>query len=365
MDIEQLTELFERQNNAALDRIKDLEAEVDQLTARANRPGVPGVSGGALADAKNSLAHYARTGEFRAEMHGVSDPDGGYLIPSELADEITNQLIEISPIRRVARVEQVSTPDFSYPVNRRGASSGWAQELSERAETDSPNIAMVTPRGAELYANVPVSNWLLEDSRYDISRFIMENVQDEMAFQEGVAFVSGDGVGGKPKGYLAYDRDPAGDDQRPFGTIQTIPTGSASDITADSLIDLVYSLKSAYRQGGNVAFAMNSTTLSVIRKLKDGNGQWLWQDSMAAGQPGSLLGFPVVEAEAMPNIAAGNTPIALANWRRGYLISDVHGMSVIRDPYTRKGYTSFYISRRTGGAVLDSNSIKLLEISAS
>ena len=107
---------------------------------------------------------------------------------------------------------------------------------------------------------------------------------------------------------------------------------------------------------------MNSTTMATVRKLKNGDGDYLWRDSLAEGQPATLLGFRVEEAEDMPQIGAGTTPIAFGNWKRGYVITDIHGMKIIRDPYSRKGWTSFYVAKRTGGAVLDSQAIKLLSV---
>lgn len=361
---------FEQHHKVTADTIRELQDTVDKLEARLNRPGAGNFSGNAgeyeRKQARLALATYIRTGdatEFTAGMSGVSDPDGGYTIPSVLADAIVDQLVNVSPLRRLARVERVSSPDFSIPINRRGASSGWVTETGERTQTASPTIGLASPKGTGLYANVPVTNWLIADSKYDIAGFVIDNVVDEFSTQEGTAFVVGDGVAGKPKGFLSEPTSAAKDDVRPFGTLQTVKSGAATAITADGLIDTVYSLRSPYRRGDGVAWLMNSTTMASVRKLKSGDGEYLWRDGLSAGQPATLLGFPVEEVEDMPGIGAGTTPIAFGNWRRGYVISDIHSMTMLRDPLTRKGFTMFYVEKRTGGCVLDTNAIKLLTVS--
>lgn len=371
MENDEIIAAFEQHHSETAFTIKELQDSIDRVEARVNMPGRSSFNAEPgdheRREARTAFATFIRSGdasEFTAGMSGVSDPDGGYTIPSVLADQIVDQLINTSPMRRLCRVERVSSPDFAIPINRRGASSGWVTETGERTETASPTIGLVSPKGAGIFANVPVSNWLIADSKYDIANFVIENVVDEFSTQENSAFVVGDGVAGKPQGFLVGPQSAAADDSRPFGTLQTVNTGHATTITADSLIDLVYTLRSPYRRGDGVAFVMNSTAISVVRKMKDGNGSFIWQDSVSAGQPARLLGYPVEEVEDMPGIGAGSTPIAFGNWKRGYVVSDIHGMTVLRDPYTRKGYTLFYLEKRTGGCILDSNAVKLLKVAA-
>jgi len=369
MENEEIMAAFEQHHSVTADTIRELQDSIDRVEAKVNRPGSGSFNAVAgdheRREAQAAFATFIRTGdaaEFQAGMSGVSDPDGGYTIPSVLADQIIDLLVNVSLMRRLARVERVSSPDFSLPINKRGASSGWVTETGDRTATASPALGLVSPKSTGLYANVPVTNWLLQDSKYDIGKFVIENMIDEFSAQEGSAFVVGDGAAGKPKGFLTEAQSAAADDSRPFGTLQTVNTGNATAITADSLIDTVYSLRSPYRQGGGVAWLMNSTVISTVRKLKNGSGDFLWADSLQEGQPARLLGYPVEEVEDMPGIGAGTTPIAFGNWRRGYVILDVHGMTVLRDPFSRKGFTSFYVEKRTGGCVLDSNAIKLVRV---
>jgi len=370
MENEEVIAAFEQHHTATVDTIRDLQDSYDRIEARLNRPGSGNISGNAgdheRREAQAAFATFIRTGDaagFTAGMSEGSDPDGGYTVPSVLADAIVSQLVNVSPMRRLARVERVSSPDFGIPVNKRGASSGWVSETGERTATNSPAIGLVTPKGTGLYANVPVTNWLIADSKYDVASFVIENVVDEFSTQEGSAFVIGDGASGKPKGFLTNDQSTDADDSRPFATLQTVNSGLATEITPDNLIDMVYTLRTPYRQGNGVAWLMNSTTMSKVRKFKSGDGEYLWRDSLSAGQPATLLGYPVEEVEDMPAIGAGTTPIAFGNWKKGYVISDIHDMTVLRDPYTKKGYTLFYLEKRTGGCVLDSNAIKLLKVS--
>ncbi|WP_235816316.1 phage major capsid protein [Phaeovulum vinaykumarii] len=178
---------------------------------------------------------------------------------------------------------------------------------------------------------------------------------------EGAAFISGNGTN-KPTGFLAVTPEAADDATRTAGALQFVETAAAGVIVADDLINLVYKLRAGYRANGT--FVMNSTTAAVVHKLKDAEGRFMWADSLAAGQPARLLGYPVVIAEDMPSIAVGAFPIAFGDFRAGYTIADRTGVRLIRDEVTRKGYTGFYLSKRVGGIVTDDAAIKLMKIKA-
>ncbi|MEM1019633.1 MAG: phage major capsid protein, partial [Pseudomonadota bacterium] len=245
-------------------------------------------------------------------------------------------------------------------------SSGWVGETGARPETNTPTFQEVTPPYGEIYANPAASQAMLDDARFDVEAWLAEELAQEFAAQEGTAFVSGDGTS-KPKGFLTYATSNASDDTRPYGTIQTVVTGNAGAFPttdpADVLFELVHSLRPAYRQ--NAVFVMNTQTLSEIRKFKDDDGAYLWRPGLADQMPATLLGYPVVEAEAMDPIAADNSAVAFGNFKRGYLIADRHATRILRDPYSNKPFVHFYATRRVGGAVVDSNAIKLLKFSAS
>jgi HK97 family phage major capsid protein len=186
----------------------------------------------------------------------------------------------------------------------------------------------------------------------------------EFARAEGAAFVSGTGVN-QPAGFLTAPVSTATDAVRPFGTLQYRGSGDAAGFGAEpeaTLIDLVHSLKAGYRQGAS--WVMNSATLAEVRKLRTADGALLWQPGLIDGQPDRLLGYSIVEAEDMPDMAGGAFPIAFGNFKAGYLIAERSAIKILRDPFSNKPFVHFYAHRRVGGQVLDSAAIKLLKIEA-
>ena len=198
----------------------------------------------------------------------------------------------------------------------------------------------------------------------DLDQWISAEVEAAFAEQEGTAFVAGDGTN-KPKGFLDYTK--IAEASWVWGQIGYVATGVSGALPAsdpsDVLIDTVYALKSGYRQ--NASWVMNRKTQGAIRKLKDADGNYLWQPPAAAGQRAALMGFPLVEAEDMPDAGANTTPIAFGDFSRGYLVVDRTGVRVLRDPYSAKPYVLFYTTKRVGGGVQDFDAIKLLKYGVS
>jgi HK97 family phage major capsid protein len=212
----------------------------------------------------------------------------------------------------------------------------------------------------ELYAMPAATSALLDDSAVNIEEWIAEEVRDSFALQEGTAFVTGNGTA-KPKGFLDYTKVAQG--SWSWGNVGFISTGvdaafPASD-PGDKLIDLVYAVKSGYRANGT--FVFNRATQSVIRKMKDGEGNYLWQPAAKAGDASMLMGFPVAESEDMPTMAEDSYSVAFGDFRRGYLIVDRVGIRILRDPYSAKPYVKFYTTKRVGGGIQDFDAIKLLK----
>jgi HK97 family phage major capsid protein len=304
----------------------------------------------------------------RGAMTTDSAPDGGFTVPTQIDGMIQNQLIALSPMRTACGGGiLVGTSDYKKLINRRGATAGWVGERDPRGETETPLLGEIVPPMGEVYAYPSVTQWAVDDSQFDLSSFVQENVVDEFNLQEGHAFASGDGLK-KPRGFLTVTMSADGDGVRPFGTWQFVKTGSASGFAStapgDALIDLVYAVKPQYRTGPNVGWQMNSATAGIVRKFKDGEGRYIWQESLTAGEPALLCGFPVWLNEDMPDVAANALPIAFGNWRAGYLIVDRIGTRIVRDPYTKPGWLRLYISKRVGGAPADSRAIKFLKIAA-
>ena len=348
--------------------LDDHKRVVDDLVHKAVRPQL----GGGLAKSSLGLQHksafndYVRKGnaaplrDLEAKALSVgSDPDGGYLVPDETETTINGALKDISPIRAIAGVRQVSGSVYKKPFAITGAATGWVGETAARPETNSPTLAELAFPTMELYAMPSATQSLLDDSAVDIDQWIADEVRTAFAEQEGTAFVNGDGVS-QPRGFLTYTTVDNG--SWTWGNIGTVPTGvsaafPASD-PADVLIDLAYSVKSGHR--ANAHFVMNRATQSVVRKMKDADGSYLWQPGLVPGQSPTLMGFSVAEAEDMPDITADSHSIAFGDFQRGYLIVDRVGIRVLRDPYSAKPYVLFYTTKRVGGGVQDFDAIKFL-----
>ncbi len=284
-------------------------------------------------------------------------------MPEETEREIGRRLAAISPIRAISGNRQVSSNVYRKPFLISGAATGWVGETAARTQTASPTLAELAFPTVELYAMPAATQTLLDDSAVNIDEWIAAEVDTVFAEQEGAAFVNGDGEN-KPKGFLDYDKVAESSwEWTKLGFVLSGADGEfPEDNPADPLVDLVYALKAGYRQNGT--FVMNRRTQGEIRKLKDESGQYLWAPPAQAGAPATLMGFPVVEAEDMPDIAEDSFSIAFGDFRRGYLVIDRQGVRVLRDPYSSKPYVLFYVTKRVGGGVQDFDAIKLLKFSA-
>ncbi len=350
--------------DAALDEHKRV---VDDLAHKAARPAIGEHGKSPLGQQhKAAFEGYVRKGDVAAlselEAKALSvgtDSDGGYLVPDETETTINSALREISPIRAIAGVRQVSGSLYKKPFATTGAATGWVGETAARPETNTPTLAELSFPTMELYAMPSATQSLLDDSAVDIDQWIADEVRAAFAEQEAEAFVKGNGTN-KPRGFTTYET--TANASWEWGKIGHIATGRAGAFPgtnpADVLIDLIYAVRSSYR--ANAHFVMNRATQSVVRKMKDGDGNYLWQPAASPGQSSTLMGFAVAEAEDMPDIAAGANAIAFGDFRRGYLIVDRVGIRILRDPYSVKPYVLFYTTKRVGGGVQDFNAIKFL-----
>jgi HK97 family phage major capsid protein len=369
--LEQSFEAFEGED----DGVAALKAELETLKAKiaagviaAQRAPLEriGLDGVKSAEASAFVDQYIRRGiEAGLETKAIgssSDAIGGYAVPEEIDRAIDETLTAISPIRSIANVVKVGSAGYRKLIASGGTPSGWVGFEAARPETNTPSFTEVVPASGELYANPAVSQQMLDDAMFDVEKFLANEIATEFARAEGKAFVSGNGTN-QPLGFLSSPNATTADGTRPMGTLQTIGTGVAGAFPAsnpaDKLIDVVQSLRSPYRQGA--VFVMNSATASAIRKFKSTDGQFLFQPSLAAGQPATLLGYPLIEAEDMPDIAAASLSIAFGNFKAGYVIAERNATTILRDPYTHKPYVHFYATKRIGGQVVNSEAIKLLK----
>ena len=340
------------------------KAAMDRLSAERARPALEGKSG-SLPDGeyKAAFSAYVKHGEEKALQIGVN-ADGGYVVPAEVETEITRLMTHISPIRAIAGVRQVSGSVYKRPITVTGPATGWVGEAAARPTTNSQTLAELSYPTTELYAMPAATSAFLDDAAVDVGQWIADEVNAAFAAQETTAFVNGDGVN-KPNGFLNATK--VAESSWSWGNLGYLATGVSGALPAsnasDILIDLVYALKAGYRQ--NASWVMNRRTQGALRKLKDADGNYLWQPAAAADGRASFMGFPLVEAEDMPNIAANSFSLAFGDFKRGYLIVDRQGVSVLRDPFSSKPYVLFYTTKRVGGGVADYDAIKLLKFGVS
>lgn len=341
--------------------VGELQAAIDQANTKLAAMSVngPGAEGPADKDYTDAFrAHFSR-GSVQASLNKGAADEGGFLAPVEWDRTITDKLVEVSPMREIASVQTISTAGFKKLFNLRGTGSGWVGETAQRTETNTPEFGEMTFTPGEIYANPAATQGMLDDAAINLESWLAGEVQTEFAKQEGLAFVSGNGVN-KPNGFLSYATGAANAAANPLGSIGLIGAADTDVVTEDELLDLIYSVPSSYT--ADARFVMNRTSMGKIRKLRDADGRQLWQPSSVAGQPAQLLAYPVTEMADMPDMATGTTPIAFGNFKRAYLIIDRTGVRVQRDPYTNKPYVMFYTTKRVGGGVVDPQGLRILRM---
>jgi HK97 family phage major capsid protein len=350
---------------AALEReLKTLKARIEEGVIAAQRPALE-ASGVKSADSA-FVDRYVRKGiEAGVELKSLDNAStgaGGYAVPREIDEKIERTLTAISPIRAIANVVKVGSSNYRKLITTGGTPSGWVGFEAARPETATPTFSEIVPASGELYANPAASQQMLDDAMFDVEGWLANEIATEFGRAEGLAFVKGNGTN-QPLGFLSSPTATTADGVRAMGTLQFLATGAAGAFPAsnpaDKLIDLVQSLRSPYRQGA--VFVMNSATAAAVRKFKTADGAFMFQPSLAAGLPATLLGYPLIEAEDMPDIAANSLSIAFGNFKAGYIIAERAATSILRDPYTHKPYVHFYATKRVGGQVLNSEAIKLLK----
>lgn len=289
---------------------------------------------------------------------------GGFAVPEVIERQIARLGLEISPIRQLATVRTVGSTDYKELFDVGGASFEWVGELDTRNQTDTPNLAEVTPTFGMASAKPQASEESLDDLFFNVEDWLIGSASEAIAQGEGAAFVLGNGVK-KPTGFLGGPAPVAtADATRAFGTLQFVASGQAAALPTnpDVFLDLVYSLRARYRT--NARWVTNRLIQAALRKYKDENGQYLWQPSVTAGQPATFLGYGISEAEDMPGVAANAFPLAFGDFKEGYLIADRVGMRITRDEITTPGFVKFYVRKRVGGKLRNTQAIKLLKIAA-
>lgn len=352
-----------------------LEASIDEHAKKlaAAALGGGGGNGGIPADPEytTTFASYFRSGDNeaaiksaqktgpRAAMSEGVPADGGYTTPIEWDRSITGRLKLISPMRQEATVQSTSKVGFTKLFTDRQVGSGWVGETAARPATTTPQFTALNFTLGELYANAAASQDLLDDSEINIDQWLVGEIDIEFSRQEGIAFLSGDGTN-KPYGLLTFATGGANAARHPWGAIQVIASGAVGAFTADAIIDIQTALPAIYTP--NAKFYTNRSSIGKVRKLKDGQNNYLWQPSFVVGTPSTLGGYPVVDMPDMPNVATGNLSLGFGDMRETYLVIDRIGTRVLRDPFTNKPFVCFYVTKRVGGGVVNPDAMKLMQI---
>lgn len=342
---------------SASDNIASLTKRLDDAETQLARPEVKGAKADEVSEERKSFATYLRYGnqtpveEIKA-LTVAEDTQAGYLAPPEMASEFIRDLVVFSPIRQYASVRSTAAPAVRYPKRTSITNAQWEGELEESQESDV-TFGQLEVGIHKLTTFVDISNELLADSASAAEAEVRLALAEDFGKKEAVAFVNGSGVK-QPEGLMAH-----------ADILHTV-NGHATNLSADKLIDLLYALPAAYRNSPGAAWAMNGNTLAAVRKLKDGQQNYLWQPSYQAGQPETILGKPVVEMVDLDDIGDGKFPIIYGDFS-AYRIVDRLAMSVLSDPYTqaRRGVTRIHATRRTGGRVLQAARFRKLKTSAS
>lgn len=347
------------------------QASLDRLSLAGLRPGTQPAADLDRQESKAAWAGFMRRGdesalaaiEAKSLSAGVAT-DGGHVAPPEVQATIDRRIIASSPMRRLASIRTTSANIFRKPIAISAPAVGWVGETGARAETATPSLDLLSFPMGEIYAMAAATQTLLDDALLDMDQWLAGEIAESFSSAESIAFISGDGAN-KPKGLLAYTAAP--DATATWGQLGYLASGVAGAFPTanpvDKLVDLTYAPKTPYR--ANASFLMNRRTVGLVRKFKDSAGQYIWQPSLVAGQPATLLGFPVVECEDMPDVSASGLAIAFGDFEKGYLIVDRADVRVLRDPYTNKPFVMFYVTKRLGGGMQNFDAIKLLKFTVS
>jgi HK97 family phage major capsid protein len=316
---------------------------------------------------KSALDHYYREGKENLTAEEVktlqvgSDPDGGYFVTPDMTGRTVKKVFETSPIRQIASIQTISTDSLEGIEDTDEAGAGYAGEQAQGSDTKTPQVGKWAIPVYWLDTEPKATQQMLDDANIDIEAWLAGKVGDKLGRFENSEFVNGAAkIDGFVGGYTAASDSGSG---VTWGQIGYTGTGTNGDFASsnggDAIHTLVGLLKNAYLP--NAKFVTRRSVITKIRKLKDQYGQYLWQPSFQAGQPETLVGYPVVRAEDMPALATGSLSMAFGDFAQAYQIVDRSGIRVLRDPYTAKPFIKFYTTKRTGGGVVNFEAIKLLK----
>ena len=356
--------------------LKEIRDELDKLQKRLARPGGTREGGqeftqdqvehrnAFLTFIRNPDDHSAKAALEDIQKRAVqttTDTAGGFAVPEIISARVERELAEISPLRNIVDVQQAGSKDFKILVDVRGLAYAWVGETTARTDKATPLLEEVAPTFGTIYSYPKATEESMDDMFFNVETWLVNSILEGFAAGEENAIVNGDGTN-KPTGILNGTPVATADGARAFGVLQYIASGNAALVNdPDTFVDVIQSIKKGYRTNG--MWLMNKLTAGVSMKLKDGDGNYLWSMGNIANQtPDRLWGYPVVESEEMPDIAANAFPIAFGDFSAGYILADLVGFRLTRDEITEPGYVKWYARRRLGGKVKKSEAIKLIKV---
>lgn len=295
-----------------------------------------------------------------------SDPDGGYFVTPDITGRIATRVFETSPVRQYASVQTITTDALEGTEDINEAGAGYADEFSSGTDSTTPQLGKWRIPVFWLATEPQASQQVLDDAAVDLEAWLAAKVGDKLGRLENNQFVAGaaNRIRGFVSGYPVLADSGSG---VTWGNVGYLATGVSGDWVAsakgDNLIDLMGLLKNQYLT--NAAWFTRRSIITDIRKFKDGQNNYYWQPSFVAGQPETILGYPVARMEDFPAKAANSFSLAFGDLRAAYQIVDRQGVRVLRDPYTAKPMVKFWTAKRTGGGLVNFEAIKLLKFGTS
>jgi len=361
--------------NKISDQMNSLEGEIESLKTETARSGLTNQMDQAQSEYNNSFYNeFIRKGDasnidnlaVKASLSVVETDDGGATIPEELDRNILKLAENQSPMREYCTVMQVGGSDYKKLVQHGNVGSGWVGEKAQRPETGTPTFSTLTPIMGEIYANPSSTQKMLDDAFFDVESWLVSEGGLEFIRKENEAFVSGDGVD-KPKGILTATLSTAADDTRPFGTIQQVNTGVADALPTgtaayDFILDLQDGLKDEYKPTS--IMMVNPSVKTALRQIKDADGNYIWENGKLGEAPSSIFGIPVITNHNFPVVAAGSLPILFGDLKRAYTIIDRIGTRMLRDPFTNKPFVQFYMTKRVGSMIVNTEAVRIVKCAA-
>lgn len=353
-------------------RMEEIQTLQSKMQAVLDRPG--GRDEGGDSESKAAMDGFLRggidlsgqkhTAQLELEIRAMSTdvgPDGGILVRPDFSQTVIDRIFESSPIRSLATVEQTGSKSREFLIDDQEAEAKWVNEGASSGETGTPQLGGKEIVAHKLDAEPKSTTEELQDAFIDVESWLINKVSDRFGRKENTAFVTGDGVN-KPRGFLSY---PAWDTAETYqrDALERVNSGAANGVTATGFINLQNSLIEDYQS--NAQWAMRRSSFGATIKLR-GNDQFFFGPMMMKDGVTSmqLLGKPVTFMQDIPAVGPGALAAAYGDFRRSYTILDRVGMIVLRDPFTNKGFITFYTTKRVGGDVTNFDALKIMEIAA-